>query len=325
MKKHLLFWILIALIAAIASGASRRLEIYLPRTVQVEGDVVQLGQVGIFHGPEDLTRRAETISLGRFSSPGQQIKLDRATIESCLAGSGISSRQIRLSGAEQIVVSRNESRLTGEQLIAAARAFLITQMTEPGVSILDPAQMPKDLVITESKPIEVVPAAGQDRISGKRTVVLLLRQNGLETGRIPIQFEVRFQSRQAVAVKDIAAGDTISKDLVRFETVETKEPQAVNPEMLFGSVAKRLIRAGTVINEDWLQPSAPPILVERRQKVILKIDTGLMQITAYGEAMDEGAVGQVIRVKRGQRPYERIILGTVKPDGTIEPLLGKGS
>ena len=43
-----------------------------------------------------------------------------------------------------------------------------------------------------------------------------------------------------------------------------------------------------------------------------------------GTGRGEGAAGEVIRVKRGRRPEERIVLGMVMPDGTIEPLLGKG-
>jgi len=90
-----------------------------------------------------------------------------------------------------------------------------------------------------------------------------------------------------------------------------------------GMTARRAIPAGTVIRTQWLQQPAPPILVQRRQKVVLKIDTGLMQITAGGEALDEGAEGQIIRVKRGQRPDERIVLGRVMGDGTVQPLWEK--
>lgn len=324
MTRYTIFWLLLLFPATVSSGVSNRLEIYLPRTVQVEGDVIELGRIGIFHGSPELAGRAEKIPLGRFSVPGQQITLDRKTIESCLAGSGISAKKVRFSGAERIVISRNESELTGQQLIAAARGFLELQMAGQESIIYDPPQIPKAWVAEGSKPVEVVALPGQDRISGKKTVLLSLRQEGQEVGRVPIDFEVRFRSVQAVAAEDIAAGEVISKELFRFETLETKEPKSADPKKLIGTTARRSITAGSVLRAEWLVPPVPSVLVQRRQKVILKLDTGLLVITASGEAMDEGTAGQVIRVKRGQRPEERIVLGTVMPDGTIEPLLGKG-
>lgn len=324
MNRIMILRFLTVLVIPISLVSARPLDIYLPRTVQIDGDVIELGRVGIFSGPEDLAARARAVPLGRFSIPGQQITLDRVTIESCLAGSGIASRQVRFSGAERIVVSRNERELTGLQLIAAARSFLETQMAGQEAVILDPEQVPKGYLSQGSALIEVVPLAGQDRILGKRTVLLSLRQEGLEVGRVPVHFEVRFHSRQAVASADIAAGQAIREDLIRFETVQTREPQSTDPAIFAGATAKRAIAAGSVIHPDWLQPPAPPVLVQKRQKVFLKLEVGLMLITASGEAMDEGTAGQVVRVKRGQRPEERIVLGTVMPDGTVQPILERG-
>jgi flagella basal body P-ring formation protein FlgA len=324
MNKTMSFGLLVAGLITVSSASARPLEIYLPRTVQIEGEVIELGRVGVFSGPEELAIKARGIPLGRFSVPGQQITLDRATIESCLAAGGMGGGRIRLSGADRVVVSRKESAFTGPQLLAAARAFLESQMAGQEAVIKDPDSLPKDYLLGQSGPVEVVPLAGQDRIAGKRTVVLSLRQEGREVGRIPVHFEVRFRSRQAVAAADIAAGQMIREELVRFETIQTPEPQSVDPQKILGATTRRAIPAGSVLNAEWLQPTAPPVLVQKRQKVFLKLDMGLMLITASGEALDEGAAGQVIRVKRGQRPEERIVLGTVMPDGTVQPLLERG-
>jgi flagella basal body P-ring formation protein FlgA len=323
MNRKMSFRLLTVVAILVSAAAAPPLEIYLPRTVQVEGEVIALGRVGVFSGPEELAIRARGIPLGRFSVPGQQITLDRTTIESCLAAGGMSAGQVRLSGADRVVVTRNESELTGNQLLAAARAFLESQLAGQEAVIVDP-QVPKGYLSGQPCPLEVVPLAGQDRIAGKRTVLLSLRQEGREVGRIPVHFEVHFRSRQAVAAADIASGQVIREDLIRFETVQTPEPQSVDPKKIVGATTKRAVSAGSVLNPEWLQPTVPPVLVQKRQRVFLKLEIGLMLITASGEAMDEGAAGQVIRVKRGQRPEERIVLGTVMPDGTVQPILERG-
>jgi flagella basal body P-ring formation protein FlgA len=51
----------------------------------------------------------------------------------------------------------------------------------------------------------------------------------------------------------------------------------------------------------------------------VQLDTGAMSLSASGQALDEGRAGELIRVKRGQRPDERIIYCTVQPDGTVRP------
>ncbi|HPY76889.1 MAG TPA: flagellar basal body P-ring formation chaperone FlgA [Anaerohalosphaeraceae bacterium] len=324
MNKKKTFRLLSAAAILVASAVAGPLEIYLPRTVQVEGEAIQLGRVGVFSGPEELAVRAQEIPLGRFSVPGQQITLDRATIESCLAAGGFSAGQIRLSGAERVVVRRNETELSGPELLAAARSFLESQLAGQDAVIVDP-QVPKGYLIGPSGSVEIIPLAGQDRIAGKRTVILSLRREGREASRIPIHFDVQFRSRQAVAVADIALGQVIRGDQIRFETVQTPEPLSVDPQKIIGMTSKRSICAGSVLHPEWLGQTVPVPLIQKRQKVFLKLEMGLMLITASGEAMDEGAAGQVIRVKRGQRPEERIVLGTVMPDGTVQPLLERGS
>jgi flagella basal body P-ring formation protein FlgA len=252
--------------------------------------------------------------------PGQQITLDQQTIRSCLASGGISPDTVRLMGAERILVSRKGQQLSPAALVEAARTYLQTQLADQGVILGQALTLPSGRVLEADRSWEIVPLLGGEQTPGRRTVFLSFRENGKEISRIGIPFEVRFRSRQVIAASDIAAGQVIGADSVRLETLETLEPQKTELSEVVGMTARRAISAGTVIHPQWLQPTAPPVLVQRRQRVVLKIDTGLMQITAGGEALDEGAVGQVIRVKRGQKPDERIVLGRVMPDGTVQPL-----
>ncbi|HOM59820.1 MAG TPA: flagellar basal body P-ring formation chaperone FlgA [Anaerohalosphaeraceae bacterium] len=312
-----------ALFWTAAQQNSGQLEIYLPRTVQIEGEVIELGQIGLLQGSEEMAAAVRGIQLGRFSMPGQQIILDRQTLQSCLAGGGISPEKIRLMGAEQVAVTRTGQKMDRSALVEAAQTFLQSQLAAQEVVIVGPVSPPSGCLLKPDQAAEVVPVLGTDRTPGRRTVVLSIRQEGKETERILIPFEVRFRSRQVIAATDIAVGQVISPQAVRLETAETPEPQSVELSDVVGAAARRAISAGTAIRPQWLQPPTPPVLIQRRQKVVLKLDTGLMLITASGEALDEGTEGQVIRIKRGQRPDERIVLGKVMPDGTVRPLYGK--
>jgi flagella basal body P-ring formation protein FlgA len=72
-----------------------------------------------------------------------------------------------------------------------------------------------------------------------------------------------------------------------------------------------------------VDPKTSPVLVKRQQQVILKIDTELLQISAHGEAMEDGRAGDLIRVRRGSRTTgdERFVVGRIMSDGSVQPVL----
>lgn len=313
--------LVLALSIGAAAAAAESLEIYLPREVKVEPEVIELGAVGVLRGPETLCRKAREVTLGQFALPGQTIQVDRVTILSRLAAAGISASDVSLSGARILSVSRTGQRLTGEQLAQTAQAFIEAQYKEQGLVSARPMQVPSDPLRGIGDNFEVVPSLGDHQTPGRRFVVLSLRENGREVQRLTVPVQVRFRVQQPVTVHAIPSGSVIDAAAVRLEEIEALEPQSGTAAIPSGMVAQRDIPAGAAIQPQWLREQTPPVLIGRRQKVILRLERGGLQITASGEAMDEGRAGDVVRVKRGSRPNERIVIGTVKPDGSVEPIL----
>ena len=87
------------------------LRIYLPREVTINGDIPNLGQVGIIRGQESLVVKAGEIALGRISLPGQEIIVDRQAVLSRLACNGIAASEVMLTGAEKVLVKRQHQNL----------------------------------------------------------------------------------------------------------------------------------------------------------------------------------------------------------------------
>jgi len=65
------------------------LQVHLPREVTVQDSRLSLGQVSVVRGSGPMVAKASPIALGRLSLPGQELVLDRPTILSRLASSGI--------------------------------------------------------------------------------------------------------------------------------------------------------------------------------------------------------------------------------------------
>ena len=127
MKYLIVFSLLLTIIAGPVSGTDPALRVYLPREVTVEGPRITFDQVAICQGDAALCQKAQAVSLGAFSVAGQQIVLDRPAILSRLASCGIDSGQVTISGADRVVVRRDEKSIPPERFIAVARAFLDKQ------------------------------------------------------------------------------------------------------------------------------------------------------------------------------------------------------
>ncbi|MCK4959766.1 MAG: flagellar basal body P-ring formation protein FlgA, partial [Planctomycetes bacterium] len=145
-------------------------------------------------------------------------------------------------------------------------------------------------------------------------------EDGAEIGGREIVFKVKFKQQRVVALADIAEGAMIGSDNVRIETIEADRPLAKDWSVPYGMVARRRINKDSVITETMVRAVAPPILIERGQMVVIKIERPGMMISALGEAMGDGKVGDYIKIKRGFERDSPLIVGRVKPDGTVEPV-----
>jgi flagella basal body P-ring formation protein FlgA len=84
-------------------------------------------------------------------------------------------------------------------------------------------------------------------------------------------------------------------------------------------VARRPLRAGTVIRPGMIGIAKPQIILKRNQNVIIKFDKFGLVITATGKAMQDGRTGECIKVKNVDS--QRIIMARVLEDGTVEPVI----
>lgn len=302
--------------AAVSSG---QLEIYLPRQATADQEIIELGKVAVLRGSELLCEKAKALRLGQFALPGQVIRIDRTTLLSRLAAVGIESASVSITGAEMTSVCRDGRSVGGKNLVGLAQSFVEEQLKPQGLALAKPLQIPADRPRTTETPFEVVPTLEAGPIPGRRVVQLSIRENGKEIERVEIPFQVRFKISRPAAAVAIEAGSEIGPDAIRMEESEGLEPIR-SPLVLTGMVAQRRIPAGAVILPQWLKEPTPPVLVARRQKVTLRIERGSLVITASGEALEDGRAGDVIRVKRGISPDERIVVGKVLADGSVEPV-----
>ena len=123
--------------------------------------------------------------------------------------------------------------------------------------------------------------------------------------------EMRAPSPKAI----IYPGDVIGEDMLTEAPMNAPSyggPVAMAPEDIVGMVAARTLLPGKSIP---MSAVSPPKAVRAGAKVrLLYIDGGLT-ITASGEALQDGFVGQAVKVRNGDSGVT--LSGRVRSDGSV--------
>ena len=307
-------------VKADAARKNSTLQIYLLREVSIEDEVVKLGQVSIIRGEESLVAKANEIALGRFSLPGQELIVDRQTLLSRLASSQMPSSQVRLKGAEKITVRRQQQTISGVDLVKQATSFLRKMPVYASVAQLDPVRMPGNLIIPcEYKDIKFGLNFVGNNTSNRAQVKITVVADGKAVGTREVSFQLKYNCRSAVTLTELDAGSVICPENVKIVKVLSDRPEQAGWKPPYGLVTRQKLAPNTVVGLDKVVTPPAKAVVKRNQNVVILIETPGLLVTATGQAMQKGHVGEYIKVRNVDS--RRVILAKVNEDGTVQPAL----
>ena len=295
------------------------LRIHLPRTRQVRGSTLSLGAVCIIRGGDGArVAGAEQVQLGRAPFSREEMKVDRAMILGRLAASGFSRRDIRFSGANEVLVTPDEQEIDASRLVAAASALLNEKMPCKGEAQWRLTRQVEPVSIPAGQAVKLSPALLDGATEQRATVRVHITRDGLAAASCELGFEKAHLWRQAVARKDISAGETITESNVVVETVLRPRPQEgwTSP---YGRQTSRAVAAGSGLEQGLLTSPKPELVFERNALVRIRVDLGGFSLLAKGVALAAGRVGEAVPVQNIDS--KRILTARVCADGTVEPLL----
>ena len=303
----------------IVSAPQPRLAIYLPRDVSVEGENLTLGKIAVITGEEALVAKANDIELGRFSNSGQIITIDRSLVLSRLACSGMPVCNPVLSGAEKISVRRTATVIKASGIVKSASSFLAGSIKEQSIARWEPVRIPADVTLSaQTENIELVPRLVSRGTNGQAVTEVSIVAGGERIETCQVIFRPKYNTRRAVTVADVSKGAVLTEDNTKVEDVISDVPEPVDWSKPYGLVANRNLPAGTVVGANMAKSPEPPVVIERNQTVVIRIERAGLVVTATGKATQQGKVGECIKVKNIDS--QRVILAKVSEDGTVEPV-----
>jgi flagella basal body P-ring formation protein FlgA len=296
------------------------LQVHLPREVTVQSNLLTLGQISVLRGDPALAAAVARIGLGQLSMPGQKAILDRATILSRLASQGITSQQVRLTGAQAVAVRRQQKLITSEEFLEVGRTFLRQHPPGPSICETIPTVKPKDLILSaEAADLQVKPRFVRTAARGFVTIQIAVTADGKECGVREIPFRLKYQCHRVVAVKEIPEGAALTPENVKIETVVSDEPEPANWRPPYGLVALRTLAAETEVRLDMAGAASSPVVVLRNETVVIRMQRPGLLVTATGLVLQEARAGEYVKVRNTDSG--RVISCRVNADGTVEPVL----
>lgn len=293
---------LLILLAAVGDRALDAAEITSVRVydrAEVDDDQMLLGALARIDGEDAaLVRKLQGVVIGRSPLPGKTRTLEAAVILSRLRQSGLDPERLDLQVPPELVVGRAATTIEREQVEQIVRRFLQQQ----AAGMRSESFVIKDIRVPEAVVLPKGPLT--TNVAGPKNLEL--------AGSVPLQvtFSVKpdFERRVWVTVQLERRLNVVvaRRPLGRFKPIEAEdiEVQAVDvaglpadriedPEAAIGKRTRRAVDSGTVLRPDLLE--SPP-LVKRGDRVRIVAETAGLRISAFGQAKQKGAQGELIPV-----------------------------
>jgi flagella basal body P-ring formation protein FlgA len=301
--------------------AHAQVQIYLPREIAVSDSSLKLGAVAVVRGEPSAVEVAKGVGLGQLVLPGQKMAIDRATVLSRLACSGISASQVTFTGADRVTVARAGRTVSGVDLAQTASQFVEQSQAVSGMAQAQVVSTPKDLVLDGNQPsLQLVPRLAQTSLSsGSVKVHVAVCSAGTEIAGQDVLVRIHYRGHKIIAATDLAKGTPISAENVHVEEALVDQPPSAGWQPPYGRVLRRAVAGTMEIREDSLSDPPPTIAVKRNDLVVIRVERPGIQITASGKTLADGRVGEIVKVRNIDS--NRIILCKVRPDGSVEPAI----
>ncbi|HHU51965.1 MAG TPA: flagellar basal body P-ring formation protein FlgA [Firmicutes bacterium] len=291
-------------------------KIIIPAQVEVRGEEILLWDIARIQGKksQDLSNLAR-ISLGRAPRSGQARWLYRSYVEYVLERSGWPEHVYDLEMPAKTKVLGASQEVSAAQFLTAVEDFFREKADEAWTEFrVEPVRIPDRISVS---PGEIRLTVAEDKevyAPGPLTLRVIVALNGKEVRTVPVTVRLHIKAHVLVAKRPLGKFETIfSEDLTtELREVRPGEEVARLPEPGKYRVT-RALRQGEVVKRKDLQ-LVPEVV--KGSKVGLTVNSGSLRLSLVGLAVEDGWLGDTIRVKNIDS--NQIIMAKVTGAGQVE-------
>ena len=259
----------------------------LRSNVMLNDDYLRLGDLFDNAGP-----KAETV-IAQAPRPGKRVTLEARWLASVAQTYGLGWRPFSLN--DRSVVERASRNIPIDQieleLMAALASYGIASDAEIELASRQPL-----VVAAESSGTVAVRDLYYDERQGRFSAILEAPAGAPDAVRARITGRVFTTIRVPVPVRAIGRGDVIGVNDLEWRTVRgelAKRDIVFDESRLVGMAARTSLQPGKPVQRQEVQR---PVIVAKGSIVTLAVRTQSMSLTAQGRALEDGSVGDTVRV-----------------------------
>ncbi len=320
-KLSVRFFIIAGIIAVsvlMLSATSFSLEIKVKDSSKIDKNSVCLGDIATFEPADDIrVDRLKTIEISESPSPGTSGRINRELILYRISHIINAYQDITLSIPESMIAERTAQVVKGQTIEKIYNDYVINNSPwERDQIIFEKINVPESIALPEGRLDWEIVEKQNDNFQGSFTILIDFRVNGDSQRKILVSGKIGVMRDVVKAARNINSGEIISaKDiiLVSEKGKYFKKSIITNKDDVIGKRSTRRIQADQMIQNGMFE--VPPA-IEKGARIMIKAESAELLITASGKALEEGCVGDRIRVMNESSGRE--IIATVKRTDLVE-------
>ena len=160
----------------------------------------------------------------------------------------------------------------------------------------------------------------ENKSSSIQKLDILFYDNNELVRKIEIPFKIKIQREVVVANREIPPNSILKDDDLITISREVEDINQIFSEIYdaVGKLSNRRIAKGEIIQKRDLQQ---PKVIKRGQNVSIEVISGNVRIYTNGTAIQDGSIGDVIRVRRDNEDHKSTIEGTVVGENLVQIIL----
>ncbi len=283
----------LALAAAFGSARATELPPQLKPNVVLTGDAITLGDIW-----ENIGDKAAT-PLANAPAPGKRITLETRWLVAVAQSYGIDWRPA--TPFERSVVERAGQSVDIRAIETELKEALAMEGAPAGASIEISNRQQLHIVIpTTTSPTVAVKDLVYDPRMNRFQAVLEAPAGAPNSVRFKVMGSVFASARIPVLVHAMGRGEVIGEADIQWVDVReevVRRDVISNPRMLIGLEPRYQLRPGVPVRTNEVQKS---VVVGKNSSVTIVLRSKFMTLTAQGRAIEDGSVGDVVRVTNVQ-------------------------
>jgi flagella basal body P-ring formation protein FlgA len=308
-------------------GAAATVTVTLKAQAAVGIQPITVGDVAVVAGANTaVCKVVADLDVADPLGPRGSLTVSRTQVAFRIQLAGLPAGLVRIEGEERVDVVAEHHQVTETEVLAAARRAVVKRL---------PSSEPDDLEITLVQPIAVplTVTGGKDDVTlraevhapgeplGRAQVDVSVLVGGERRLSFPLYLDIHVYRQVAVLTRKVEKGEALRESAVIFERrgVEGQRAHVTSPAALAGKKARQSLNAGSLLTPGDLEADdehSDKPLVHQRDPVKMIVHLGTVNVLAVGEAMQDGRLGQLIRVRNVDS--KQVVLGRVADKSLVE-------